>query len=222
MFSSTNIKSSSHYITLHRLTSRRVVSPSYEFPKRNPAASSRDRMVLKFGFIPHQQSHLMDFGLPDICTSFTQEYTRYGLRAKLATSDRMGDSSSDAAPADQMRATGTGRRKVALLPGRSQLDWMRLSQRLVRPRPQSVTPAMLATHNTKTDAWLAIDGAVYDVTPYLEYHPGGIKILQAASGKDATALFNKFHPWVNVQSMLANNIIGQLVPEEKKDSDADK
>ena len=113
-------------------------------------------------------------------------------------------------PSDQMKASGSGRRKVALPPGRSQLDWMRNSRRMQRRRARPVTIDEVAKHNTETDAWVVVEDVVYDVTPYLEYHPGGVRILANAAGKDATSLFNKYHPWVNIQSMLENNVVGYL------------
>lgn len=86
-------------------------------------------------------------------------------------------------PSDQMRATGSGRRKVALPPGRSQLDWVRNSSRMQPPRPHTVTPHELRKHATRDDAWLAINSSVYNVTPYVEYHPGGIDMILAGAGK---------------------------------------
>lgn len=49
----------------------------------------------------------------------------------------------------------------------------------------------IAQHATAADCWLAIEGGVYDVTPYIAggKHPGGEAILQGC-GKDATVLFN--------------------------------
>lgn len=32
---------------------------------------------------------------------------------------------------------------------------------------------------------------VYNLTPYLKFHPGGVAILMSVAGKDGTALFNK-------------------------------
>lgn len=57
---------------------------------------------------------------------------------------------------------------------------------------------------------MAIHGIVYDVTPYLDYHPGGIDMMMAGAGKDASKLFEKFHAWVNPEFMLGTCIIGQL------------
>lgn len=53
------------------------------------------------------------------------------------------------------------------------------------------TLAQIAEHATSTDCWLAIEGKVYNVTPFIASakHPGGAAILQGC-GKDATTLFN--------------------------------
>ncbi|KAJ8430244.1 hypothetical protein Cgig2_009422 [Carnegiea gigantea] len=39
-----------------------------------------------------------------------------------------------------------------------------------------------AQHNTKDDCWVIIDGKVYDVTLYLDEHPGGDDVLLTATG----------------------------------------
>jgi cytochrome b involved in lipid metabolism len=42
-----------------------------------------------------------------------------------------------------------------------------------------------------------IKNIVYDVTLYLNCHPGGKDILMPSLGTDATLLFEKYHHWVN-------------------------
>jgi hypothetical protein len=42
---------------------------------------------------------------------------------------------------------------------------------------------------------------VYNLTPYLQYHPGGVDILVKTAGKDCTALFNRYHAWVNLEGI---------------------
>jgi mannose-6-phosphate isomerase-like protein (cupin superfamily)/predicted heme/steroid binding protein len=56
---------------------------------------------------------------------------------------------------------------------------------------KTYTLAEVAKHATYQDGWLAIEGKVYDVTPYmaLKQHPGKGAILEGL-GKDATELFN--------------------------------
>ncbi|XP_045537101.1 cytochrome b5 reductase 4 isoform X1 [Papilio machaon] len=112
-------------------------------------------------------------------------------------------------------ATGNPRNKCALQPGHSLMDWIRLGNSGkdltgVGGRMRPVHPSELATHNTKNDAWLAIRGRVYNITHYLPYHPGGPEELMRGAGIDATELFDKVHPWVNYDSLLAKCLIGPL------------
>lgn len=51
---------------------------------------------------------------------------------------------------------------------------------------------------------------VYNISPYLRFHPGGSDILMKAAGKDGTTLFNKYHPWVNAHALLEKCLIGLL------------
>jgi len=47
----------------------------------------------------------------------------------------------------------------------------------------------LRKHDREEDAWIAIEGQVYDVTTFLEEHPGGKEIMLEYLGKDATEVF---------------------------------
>ncbi len=46
----------------------------------------------------------------------------------------------------------------------------------------------VAQHATRTDCWLVLEEKVYDVTSFIQEHPGGERILEGC-GKDATSLF---------------------------------
>jgi len=65
-------------------------------------------------------------------------------------------------------------------------------------------------HNTTEDCWMVFNNIVYDVTEYLNFHPGGKSILMTCAGKDGTSMFYKAHPWVDINSLLKNYIIGSL------------
>lgn len=41
-------------------------------------------------------------------------------------------------------------------------------------------------HNTLNDAWVIFDDGVYDITMFLEKHPGGIEVLKDHLGKDVS------------------------------------
>ncbi|KAJ4433586.1 hypothetical protein ANN_15896 [Periplaneta americana] len=54
-------------------------------------------------------------------------------------------------------------------------------------------------------------GSVYNVTHYMDFHPGGKEELMRGVGKDGTDLFNQIHPWVNYESLLQKCRVGRLV-----------
>eukprot|EP00201_Polytomella_parva_P021814 CAMPEP_0175042484 /NCGR_PEP_ID=MMETSP0052_2-20121109/2597_1 /TAXON_ID=51329 ORGANISM="Polytomella parva, Strain SAG 63-3" /NCGR_SAMPLE_ID=MMETSP0052_2 /ASSEMBLY_ACC=CAM_ASM_000194 /LENGTH=76 /DNA_ID=CAMNT_0016305317 /DNA_START=298 /DNA_END=528 /DNA_ORIENTATION=- len=68
----------------------------------------------------------------------------------------------------------------------------------------------VSQHNTPEDAWTTMNGKVYNLTPYLKYHPGGVQILLGVAGKDCLALFKKHHAWVNAHALLEKCFIGYL------------
>ncbi len=60
------------------------------------------------------------------------------------------------------------------------------------PTPEPTRPISLkeiSKHKSKTDCWLAIEGSVYNMTPFIDSHPGGDAIVKGC-GTNATLLFN--------------------------------
>lgn len=51
----------------------------------------------------------------------------------------------------------------------------------------------VSQHASESSCWLAIDGVVYDMTNFLNEHPGGKKALLREAGKDATDSFDAVH-----------------------------
>lgn len=47
----------------------------------------------------------------------------------------------------------------------------------------------VAKHKTQNNCWIVISGNVYDVTKYLDFHPGGADLILMYCGKDATQAF---------------------------------
>ncbi|KAI0267645.1 cytochrome b5-like heme/steroid binding domain-containing protein [Gloeopeniophorella convolvens] len=110
------------------------------------------------------------------------------------------------------------REKVALAPGHSPLDWAALKTSGKDLRGGATTlaripPSVLKLHNKCDDAWAAFNGKVYNITPYLPFHPGGESELMRVAGRDGTRLFSLTHAWVNVDFMLDACLVGFLVSE---------
>jgi len=64
----------------------------------------------------------------------------------------------------------------------------------------------ISKHNKETDCWLVVKGNVYDVTTWVNKHPGGRIILNGA-GRESTAMFMSYHPQ-KVYPMLSKYQIG--------------
>lgn len=103
-----------------------------------------------------------------------------------------------------------------------------------------IPPSVLKRHNKRDDAWSAFNGKVYNITPYLAFHPGGEQELMRVAGRDGTKLFGaslsaplfsssrraqdpaepsvvfsiaSTHAWVNADFMLDACLVGFLVKE---------
>ncbi len=62
-------------------------------------------------------------------------------------------------------------------------------QTIVQNDSATVSLASVAAHASATDCWTIIDGTVYDITPYIDRHPGGRREILKACGVDASVLF---------------------------------
>ena len=65
------------------------------------------------------------------------------------------------------------------------------------------------------DAWVAIKGNVYNVTDWLDQHPGGRKILLKNAGTDATDKFVNYHPDYVLKEVTPKYKIGTLADGSK-------
>jgi cytochrome b involved in lipid metabolism len=58
---------------------------------------------------------------------------------------------------------------------------------------EGITLTEVASHNSRTDCWTAVDQTVYDLTPYIQQHPGGAGALANLCGIDATSAYKSQH-----------------------------
>ncbi|CAJ1952246.1 unnamed protein product [Cylindrotheca closterium] len=81
-----------------------------------------------------------------------------------------------------------------------------------RPLRRNIPMSEVAKHNKKQDGWIVLKGNVYNISPYLSYHPGGASIFKQVLGKDATPLFNKYHRWLNESGFIRQLLLGTIAP----------
>ncbi|XVF81178.1 hypothetical protein PTKIN_Ptkin15bG0135900 [Pterospermum kingtungense] len=82
------------------------------------------------------------------------------------------------------------------------------------------TLAEVSQHNNAKDCWLVIEGKVYNVTKFLEDHPGGDEVLLSATGKDATDDFVDVGHSSSARAMMDEFCVGEIntstIPSQKK------
>ncbi len=68
----------------------------------------------------------------------------------------------------------------------------------------------VARHVTRHDCWMVIEGKVYDVTKFLDEHPGGEDILIDSAGRDSTREFEDVGHSNEARSQLEELYVGEL------------
>lgn len=83
----------------------------------------------------------------------------------------------------------------------------------IAPTPKiiSYTLAQVAEHKVATDCWTAVGDNVYELTPFVSKHPGGVENITKVCGINGTALFTAQHGSSQAaQTALASFRIGAL------------
>ncbi|XP_072306411.1 cytochrome b5 [Eucyclogobius newberryi] len=70
--------------------------------------------------------------------------------------------------------------------------------------------------NSFKSTWIIIHNKVYDVTKFLEEHPGGEEVLREQAGGDATESFEDVGHSTDAQEMAKDMIIGELHPDDRE------
>ncbi|CAA7399304.1 unnamed protein product [Spirodela intermedia] len=109
------------------------------------------------------------------------------------------------------------RSKVPFEKGYSQMDWLKLTRThpdLAGLKGQTnrrlISLDEVKQHKKEGPIWTVLKGRVYNISPYMKFHPGGVDMLMKAAGRDCTALFNKYHAWVNAEFLLEKCLVGFL------------
>ncbi|KAI3448871.1 hypothetical protein Pfo_005536 [Paulownia fortunei] len=111
----------------------------------------------------------------------------------------------------------TPRVKVPFEKGYSPMDWLKLTRThpdLAGLKGQSnkrlISLNEVKQQQSEGSMWTVLKGRVYNIAPYMKFHPGGVDMLMKAVGKDCTSLFNKYHAWVNAEFLLEKCLVGIL------------
>ncbi|XP_066156562.1 cytochrome b5-like isoform X2 [Euwallacea fornicatus] len=70
-------------------------------------------------------------------------------------------------------------------------------------------------HNNKNSTWFVINNDVYDVTEFLNEHPGGEEVLIEQAGKEATESFEDVGHSSDAREMMEKYKIGTMVASER-------
>ncbi|KAH7242108.1 FMN-dependent dehydrogenase-domain-containing protein [Fusarium tricinctum] len=73
-----------------------------------------------------------------------------------------------------------------------------------------VTLDVLRQHNTATDCWIAVHSKVWDITHFVNEHPGGPEVLLNIAGSDATELYNDVHAPDIIEQLSNDKLMGLL------------
>jgi cytochrome b involved in lipid metabolism len=69
----------------------------------------------------------------------------------------------------------------------------------------------ISKHNTRSDCWSSINGKVYDLTSWIDEHPGGSDRILGICGMDGSSQFNSQHSGQGKpESYLSSFLIGSL------------
>lgn len=82
---------------------------------------------------------------------------------------------------------------------------------------KELTYSDVSLHSTREDLYMVIEDKVYDVSSFVDEHPGGEEVLMDVAGKDASDAFNDVG-----HSDEAREILGRLLVGDLKRLDTDE
>jgi len=81
---------------------------------------------------------------------------------------------------------------------------------------KTFTLAECSKHNDNRSPWLVIHNNVYDVTEFLNEHPGGEEVLLEQAGKEASEAFEDVGHSSDARELMKKYQIGELVEADRK------
>lgn len=69
----------------------------------------------------------------------------------------------------------------------------------------------VAKHNKMNDCWVIVDNDIYDVTKFMDFHPGGFQSIFYCAGDDATEEFKNVGHSKEAYIIIKKYHIGTLI-----------
>lgn len=80
---------------------------------------------------------------------------------------------------------------------------------------QTIKLEEVKQHNNRDSVWFVIHNKVYDVTKFMDEHPGGEEVLLEQAGKDATEIFEDVSHSADAKDLMKNYLVGELSENER-------
>ncbi|CAN0067796.1 cytochrome b5-like [Lampetra fluviatilis] len=88
------------------------------------------------------------------------------------------------------------------------------------PRLPLYRRADVKLHNdTASGTWIILHDNVYDVSSFLDQHPGGEEVLLEQAGGDGTESFEDVGHSRDARELLPQYLVGHLHPDERKNTE---
>lgn len=83
----------------------------------------------------------------------------------------------------------------------------------------AILPEVVAAHSSPSDCWTVIEGNVYDLSSFIQKHPGGAQVLESICGTDGSAAFSNQHSGQRDPAReLKGLLLGPLASQSKAPS----
>ncbi|KPI94686.1 PREDICTED: cytochrome b5-like [Papilio xuthus] len=117
---------------------------------------------------------------------------------------------------DFMALTMTALRLVNPWAVEAKTQWQtRIEPGTPEAKDRILTLAEVSQHDTPRDCWVVIYDRVYDITTFLDEHPGGADIMLEYAGGDASTAFRSSGHSKSAGKALERFVVGELPIHER-------
>lgn len=88
-------------------------------------------------------------------------------------------------------------------------EW--INRKKITQEKKYYTREEVMKHKNHDDCWIIYKNKIYDVTKFLNSHPGGKNIILKYAGLDCTKDFDKSHEYINIDEVLFNEMKGYII-----------